>query len=93
MSEVILLICAVMSFAVLNADIQSSFPPPLPKGREKELFLLKSKGDDAARNLLLYSTLSIEEIASECGFYDTSHFVKAFTSEFGLSPGNYKKKK
>ncbi len=46
---------------------------------------------DAARHMLLYSTLSIEEIASECGFYDAAHFTKTFVAEIGQTPNSYRK--
>lgn len=48
---------------------------------------------DAAKQILSSTALSIEETAQRCGFYDTSHFVKVFTAEFRISPGNYRKKK
>ena len=57
--DLLLLIAAVMSFAVLNADIQSGFPPPLEKERERELFIKKKEGDESARSLLIEHNLRL----------------------------------
>ncbi len=57
--EFLLMALALMSFAILNADIQSHFPPPLAKDRERELFLSLSKGDDAAREKLIEHNLRL----------------------------------
>ncbi|MBE6588253.1 MAG: sigma-70 family RNA polymerase sigma factor [Ruminococcaceae bacterium] len=48
-----------MSFAVLNGDIQSHFPPPLPKDRERELFFCCRDGDEGARGLLIEHNLRL----------------------------------
>lgn len=43
-----------------------------------------------AEKMLLYSDSSIAEIAQECGFYDSSHFIRFFEREKGVSPSKYK---
>ncbi|MBQ2737967.1 MAG: AraC family transcriptional regulator [Clostridia bacterium] len=45
----------------------------------------------SAQNMLRNTLLSVDEIASAIGFYDRAHFVKAYKSEFGISPTQYKK--
>ncbi len=57
--EFLMMALAVMSFAILNADIQSHFPPPLSKDRERELFLKYREGDDKARELLIEHNLRL----------------------------------
>lgn len=57
--ELLLIIAAFMSFAVLNGDIQSHFPPPLPKDRERELFFCCRDGDEGARGLLIEHNLRL----------------------------------
>ncbi len=57
--DFLILLVSVMSFAVLNADIQSGFPPPLAKEQEKELFKKKSEGDEAARSMLIKHNLRL----------------------------------
>lgn len=44
-----------------------------------------------AKQLLKYSDFKIVDIAMQCGFYDSSHFVKAFTKHEGISPMEFKK--
>jgi AraC family transcriptional regulator len=44
-----------------------------------------------ARQLLLQSSLSLAEIADELGFFDQSHFGKAFKREFHVSPGAFRR--
>ena len=38
-------------------------------------------------------SLSIAEIAASVGFFDASHFSKAFSKKYGTSPGEYRKKR
>lgn len=45
-----------------------------------------------ASQLLRHSRLSIDTIAGRCGFADRYHFSKAFRKEFGIPPGEYRKK-
>ena len=44
-----------------------------------------------AQELLLKSSLSISEIAAECGFRDSSYFVKVFRKYLGQTPSEYRK--
>ncbi|HKY06480.1 MAG TPA: AraC family transcriptional regulator [Blastocatellia bacterium] len=44
-----------------------------------------------ARSLLLESSLPIVEIAHSTGFYDQSHFGKAFKLRYGVSPGRLRR--
>lgn len=43
-----------------------------------------------ARQKLVYSDLSITDIAIECGFFDASHFSHAFKKNDGISPTEYR---
>lgn len=45
-----------------------------------------------ARRLLETSFLSVKETARRSGITDTSHFVKDFKKEFGLTPARYRKR-
>lgn len=45
----------------------------------------------SAKSLLLYSGLSISEIAYSVGFNDSNYFSNTFKKHFGQSPGKYKK--
>lgn len=40
--------------------------------------------------MLARSTDTITEIASLCGFYDHSHFIRSFSKQIGLSPQKYR---
>ena len=44
-----------------------------------------------AVSLMAHKQLSINEIAISAGFYDLSHFTKAFTEKYGTTPGKYRK--
>jgi transcriptional regulator GlxA family with amidase domain len=46
---------------------------------------------ERAQDLLLNSTLSIEQIASRCGFSDQSHLTRVFTSFLRVSPGEWRR--
>lgn len=46
-----------------------------------------------AKQLLLYSNLSVSEICYGCGFDSTSNFSKTFKTKFGCSPSDMKCKK
>ncbi|MGD9158229.1 MAG: helix-turn-helix domain-containing protein [Desulfobacteraceae bacterium] len=43
-----------------------------------------------AKRLLLYSSLSVSEIAWELNFQDDSYFVRAFKNKIGCTPHSYK---
>lgn len=57
--ELLFIIAAALSFALLSAQPGQNFPPPLPKEKEVELFLKKSEGDDEARSLLIEHNLRL----------------------------------
>ena len=57
--ELLLMIAAALSFALLSAQSAQNFPPPLPKEREAELFLKKMEGDEEARKLLIEHNLRL----------------------------------
>jgi AraC-like DNA-binding protein len=44
-----------------------------------------------AKRLLLYSSLSVSEIARQLNFQDDSYFVRAFKNKTGCTPHSYKK--
>ncbi len=43
---------------------------------------------EEARNLLIYTGLSIKEITGRCGFTTDAYFCNCFKKRFGISPGN-----
>ena len=52
-------------------------------------YILETKMSFAA-HLLLNSRLSVKEIASQCGYADTSYFCKSFKLVHGTSPGLFR---
>ena len=48
--------------------------------------------DKKAKNLLLYTQLSIEEISSRCGYSSPASFSKAFRKDNSVSPFQYRKR-
>lgn len=45
-----------------------------------------------AKNLLVETNLSVEQISDDCGFYSLGHFIKAFSkSTGGITPGKFRK--
>ena len=46
---------------------------------------------NAARRLLTTTDRLVTDIAVETGFWDQSHFVKAFKAERGITPGQYRR--
>ena len=46
---------------------------------------------NAARQLLETSSMLVADIATACGFYDQSHFTRAFIRERGITPGAYRR--
>lgn len=44
-----------------------------------------------ACKLLKRDTLSLTQIAFQCGFCSQSHFIAAFRTQFGITPGQYRK--
>lgn len=47
---------------------------------------------NAARKLLATTDMLISDIATQVGFWDQSHFVKAFKRERGLTPSQHRKR-
>lgn len=43
-----------------------------------------------AQELLANSSLSVNEIASQCGFGDSSYFIKVFRKHFNQTPSEYR---
>lgn len=43
-----------------------------------------------AVGLMEHKELSVNEVAVSAGFYDISHFTKAFAAKYGVSPGKYR---
>ncbi len=58
-------------------------------GKSPKRFINKRRIAEA-KKLLLSTDRSISKIAEDTGFYDAAHFIKAFTSEVGLSPSVYR---
>ena len=46
---------------------------------------------NAARHLLETSSKLVSDITTECGFFDQSHFSKAFARIRGVTPGAYRR--
>lgn len=44
-----------------------------------------------AKTLLISTDLPINQIASQCGFYDTAYFYKIFCKTLGMTPKKYRK--
>jgi len=47
---------------------------------------------DLARDKVIISDLSISQISFECGFEDTSHFIRVFKHKNNLTPLQYRQK-
>lgn len=43
-----------------------------------------------ARRLLCFTELSMTEIAQQCGFYDSSHFIRVFSKQESITPTTYR---
>jgi len=44
-----------------------------------------------AKNLLITTTLTVNEIAGKCGFSDMSYFSRVFKAEYGITPNRFRK--
>jgi AraC family transcriptional regulator, exoenzyme S synthesis regulatory protein ExsA len=53
---------------------------------------LKHRKLDLALHHILTSDLSISQISFECGFEDTSHFIRVFKQKYHLTPFQYRQK-
>jgi len=73
---------SVNAFARLFKD-QTTYPP--------RKYLLRMRVEKAC-NMLHHSDLSIEQVASECGFSDRYYFTRIFSRTMKVSPGAYRKK-
>ncbi len=58
-------------------------------GEPPKRFMLLQKIKEA-KHLLITTERQLSDIAQTLGFYDTSHFIKAFTKEVGISPTLYR---
>ena len=45
-----------------------------------------------AKNMLLFKNLLIDDIATELGYNNTTHFIRQFKSLVGITPSQYRKK-
>ncbi len=59
-------------------------------GYSPRKYLLRMRTEKAC-NLLHHSDLSIDQIASACGFSDRYYFTRIFTRNMNVSPGVYRK--
>jgi AraC family transcriptional regulator len=59
-------------------------------GRTVGTYVRERRLTHAAR-LLRESALPLTDISAESGFYDQSHFTRAFTRRFGVSPARYRR--
>lgn len=46
---------------------------------------------ERAKSMMEYDNLTVSKIASEVGFFDSSHFSGAFVKKYGITPGRYYK--
>ncbi len=46
---------------------------------------------NSAKNMLLFSDRSVESISSALGYQNTTHFIRQFKQNVGVSPSGYKK--
>ncbi len=58
-------------------------------GMSPRQFILRQR-INVAKRLLATTEKSITKIADEVGFFDTSHFIKAFVSSCGMTPLEYR---
>jgi AraC family transcriptional regulator len=42
-------------------------------------------------DLLKKASLSLDEIALDCAFYDSSHYINTFKTFYGMTPSVYRK--
>lgn len=53
---------------------------------------LQQKKLELARHKVLHTQLSIQQISLECGFEDTSHFIRVFKNSYQLTPLQFRQK-
>ena len=51
---------------------------------------LKNKKLDLAHDQVLTTDVSISHISFDCGFEDTSHFIRVFKERYGFTPLQYR---
>jgi transcriptional regulator GlxA family with amidase domain len=59
-------------------------------GHSPRKYLVRMRVEKAC-NLLHHSDLTIEQIASDCGFSDRYYFTRIFSQTMSVSPGVYRK--
>ena len=75
-----------LSLSTFKREFKKAFKEPAKQ------WLLKKKLEKAYY-LLITSSKSIKEISAECGFSDSSHFIRIFKGTYGYSPGSMGKKR
>jgi AraC-like DNA-binding protein len=63
---------------------------PRETGKSFRTLLMEVRIAEAKR-LLATTTLEVRDIAGRCGFFDQSHFTKAFKETVNLTPGQFRK--
>jgi len=53
---------------------------------------LQARKLDLARGQVVTSGLPVGQISVECGFEDTSHFIRVFKQKYGFTPLQYRQK-
>lgn len=84
-----------ISDVALHACIERSYLYRIFRKHEKcsPISYLNKIRLEEAKKRLIGEALSISEIAGACGFFDASHFSKAFLAAYGVTPGEYRKSK
>ena len=74
--------------------VSAEFTRTIMLGRKTYLIHGQELWDEKKRfigTLLTYTDISVSDIANKTGFYDTSHFIKAFLADTGTTPNAYLK--
>ena len=78
-------------FAILCGRSLSSFKRDFKKQyNTTPSSWLRGKRLEYARTLLLQSDLNVNEICYECGFINSSHFIRSFKTKYNVSPHKFK---
>src|SRR5262245_1272284 len=75
---------AGLSFAYFSRSFKRAF------GEPPHAYLTRPKGEPA-RNLMLFSDVSLSEVAQACGFADQAHFSRRFLQRTGQSPAVWRR--
>jgi AraC-like DNA-binding protein len=59
----------------------------MPSGIETIRDIIKL---ERARMLLSVGDMTVQQVASELGFYDTAYFCRVFKKAFGITPTQYR---